>query len=123
MYIQPDAKANTLVHVASQRALFLVAQPRLYIAGDGAAISRISLLQVRADPALDIDNLGEVVLGDLLAGVELRETHTEPNVLDVRLGNLVAGTGDGWRVLQKLEQGLAGEAPSLGVLLCECFGI
>ena len=76
----------------------------------------IRLLQKRTNPGLEIGaSLGPWVLRLRPDGVQGCEANSERHLLNIHLGNQIVLVRDLGRELEQLQQGVAGEAPSLGV--------
>lgn len=111
-----------LLQVSGENLLGLLAEALVRKVGNAATMSLVRSFQVFADPALHVCNLGEVITGPALAGVERGETNAESDVIDVGFCNdLVAHSGRNLRgILEEVQQVVAGEAPALLVPLSKC---
>ena len=83
--------------------------------GDAATVAPVRFLELLADPALDVNNVGEVVDGRPLACSERREADAEAEIVDVLLDDDVVSCNRDRRVDQELEEGFAGEGPAFGI--------
>ena len=67
-------------------------------------MARIRLFQELPDPAPDVDNLGERVLRNLAACVELRVADAESEIVNVLVWDGVVEGWRDWRVGEELEK-------------------
>lgn len=117
-----DPTAASL-QVFCQRLLGDWIQSLLNNADNATAVSGIGVLQVLADPNLDICNFWERILGWFLAGVELSEAYTKPNFINISIGNDIIGSSRHWWVDEELDKSLCGKDPSLWISVYECLRI
>lgn len=72
---------------------------------------RIRFVQIFADPSLDIGDLRPLISGDSFASRKLREADAEARVVHILFDHVVACTRQR-RILEKLQERLAGVGPS-----------
>lgn len=86
-------------------------------------MSLIRILEVRPNPRLHIHNLRESILGYLPASIQLCESDSEAEVINILISDDVVIRCRNWRIDEEFEKSLACECPSLLVTVDKRFGI
>lgn len=84
-------------------------------------MTAVCVLQILANPTLDVGDLREGIARRLLACVELREANTKADLIHIRIWDQVIGCGRYRWVDEKLKQSRCGQTPTLRVTVNECL--
>lgn len=115
--------AACLLQILRQSLLANGVKPFLNDADDTSVVPGVGILEVLSYPGLDICNFWERITSGLLTCVELRETNTEAELVNVRIrDNIVGGLRNRW-VDKELNETLCGQSPTLGITVDECLGV
>jgi len=102
------------VHNTAQGCLGFRTQLLSHSSSDTTTSLRVGFAEIRTDPLLDVLDFREGISRDRLAGVQSGETNTKADIFDIAvLDNQVVGSLRKRRIDKKLEECLAGEAPTL----------
>lgn len=85
----PMSSAPTLVEIQRQSLLQLGLESLLHQLHNPAVVPAVGVLEVLANPCLDVGDLGERVARCLLTGVQLREANAEADLIHVGIWNNV----------------------------------